>query len=397
MKRAFQNLTPGVLGISLALTLVLVSCGGGPAPSDERKNFAAATPSPQPPAIAQPDKFNWELFASINKPAQAGSPAALWESWASDDDLYGNPNATPLWPGSTPTFMMQRAKTKKLRPITQIELGRQEMIQSNPPTGPNGKGASPQFLPPQAASEEVRLNKPAFDFIVSNNLWYVQGQEAAFKKGDKIDFPTDAVEIKAIWRPIKVTEESRFHWANNPADGNKPYGLIALHIISKAIPNWTWATFEQVDNPNRCKVGGCSDAFGLTASGQVSPDLLQVFATAGLGQEWQNYRLTGSQVDFVKASGQPTLLGNSEIESSFMLTSSCITCHARAAIGAPKPGTNRLSIFRNGPPPPTPPDTLASYNGQPDPLWYFTNPNDPATRKYLQLDFVWSFLRAKRR
>jgi hypothetical protein len=254
-----------------------------------------------------------------------------------------------------------------------------------------------QFLPPQAASQEVRLNQAAFDFIVRSDLWYVQGQEAAFQKGDKIEFPPDAVEVKAIWRVINETEKPRFHWATNPADGNKPYGLIALHIISKALPNWTWATFEQVDNPNRCKVGGCKDSFGLAAGGQVSPDLLQLFAGGGMGPEWQNYRLTGSQVDFVNASGQPTLLGNSEIEGRFMLTSSCITCHARATIGPPKPAVNRLSVFRRPPPFPTPPDALVSYNGQPDPLWFFADPSNPATRKYLQMDFVWSFLRAKRR
>ena len=354
---------------------------------------------PQNPALVDPDKFNWELFVKISQPALAGSSAALWESWASDDDVYGNPNATPIWPAATPGLLMLKTQTKKLRPITQLEIGRQELRQTTRQGRGRRRSKGPllQFLPPQTASQEVRLNKASFDFIVANNLWYVQGQEAAFQTGVKIDFPTDAVEIKAIWRLITLAEKPRFHWANNPQDGNKAYGLIALHIISKELPNWTWATFEQVDNPDRCKVGGCKDSFGLTADGQVSPSLLQMFANAGMGSEWQNYRLTGSQVDFVDADGQPTLLGNSEIERSFMLSSSCITCHARATIGPPKPGTNRLSIFRRTPPPPTPPDTLASHNGPPDPLWYFSDPSKPETRKYLELDFVWSFLNAKRR
>ena len=353
----------------------------------------------QHPALADPDKFNWELFVKISRPALAGSTAALWESWASDDDVYGNPNATPIWPAATPGLLMLKTQTKKLRPITQLEIGRQELRQTMRQRLGRRRRKRPSllFLPPQKASQEVRLNKASFDFIVANNLWYVQGQEAAFQTGAKIDFPTDAVEIKAIWRPITLAEKPRFHWANNPQDGDKPYGLIALHIISKELPNWTWATFEQVDNPDRCKVGGCKDLFGLTADGQVSPSLLEMFANAGMGSEWQNYRLTGSQVDFVDADGQPTLLGNSEIEGGFMLSSSCITCHARATIGPPKPGTNRLSIFRRLPPPPAPPDTLASHNGPPDPLWYFSDPSKPETRKYLELDFVWSFLRAKRR
>jgi len=294
--------------------------------------------------------------------------------------------------------MIQRTKSKKLRPITQLEIGRQELLQTTPgERGPTNRGPNLQFFPPQLASMEVRMNKPAFDFIVDNELWYTQGQEAAFQKGAKIDFPPEAVEIKAIWRAIKETDKPRFHWAANPQDGNKPYGLIALHITSKALPHWTWATFEQIDNPRRCKVGGCNDSFGLTSAGQVSPDLLQMFSGAGLGPEWQSYRLTGSQVDFMNAAGQPTVVGNSEIETTFMLTTSCITCHARATIGPPNPGINRLSVFRRQPPLPTPPDRLVSYNGKPDPLWYFADPANPATRKYLELDFVWSFSRAQRR
>lgn len=356
----------------------------------------------QNPALTDPDQFNWQLFVEINKAAQAGSATAVWETWAADEDVYDNPNVKPIWPGSSPQLLMQRARSKKLRPITQLQVGREELRQIQRRRRGRRRAAEPllQFLPPQAAGEEVRMNKTAFDFVVGNDLWYIQGQEAAFKKGDKIDFPPDAKEIKAIWRPISEAQKPRYHWAGNPLDGNKPYGLVALHVISKALPNWTWATFEQVDNPNRCKVEGCHDSFGLTPDGQVSPALLKMFGDAGLGSEWQYYRLDGSQVDFVNASSQPTILGNSVTENGFMLTSSCITCHARSTIGPPlagKPGANRLSVFQPPPPPPTPPDRLLSYNGAPDPKWFFTDPANPATLKYLQLDFAWSFRRARRR
>jgi len=243
------------------------------------------------------------------------------------------------------------------------------------------------------------LNKATFDFIVANNLWYLQGQEAAFQNNTKIDFPVESKEIKAIWQPISEADKQRFHWANNPLDGNKPYGLVALHVISKDLPNWTWATFEQVDNPERCLAKPCHDSFGVTPSGDVSPDLQSLFQAAGLGPEWQFYRLTGMQVDFLDASGQPTILGNSVIEKGFLLSSSCITCHSRSTIGV-GPGPNRLSVFQRppaAPPPPIPPDRLISYNGMPDPTWFFTNPQDPATRKFLQLDFLWSLRNARRR
>jgi hypothetical protein len=266
------------------------------------------------------------------------------------------------------------------------------------------RGPQVNFIPPQIGSgEEVRMNKATFDFIVANKLWYIQGQEAAFQNNTKIDFPVESKEVKAIWERISEADKARFHWANNPLDGNRPYGLVALHIISKDLPNWTWATFEQVDNPERCLARPCHDTFGITPSGDVSPELQSLFQAAGLGPEWQFYRLTGMQVDFVDASNQPTILGNSVIEKGFLLSSSCITCHSRSTIGPRINGqarANRLSIFQPPPPmppPPIPPDRSISYNGMPDPTWFFTNPQDPTTRKYLQLDFLWSLFRAKRR
>ncbi len=41
-----------------------------------------------------------------------------------------------------------------------------------------------------------------------------------------------------------------------------PYALVAMHVISKMVPNWSWATFEQVNNPGRCDILGCVDSFG---------------------------------------------------------------------------------------------------------------------------------------
>ena len=368
------------------------------------------TADDQHPALQNPDKFAWEMFVEINKPAQSGSSTSTWETWASDEDVFDNPNVTPVWPGSaTPTGFAITRQRKRLRPIRQLVIGNEELrstrrLQQRERLQRNKKDRGPQvnFIPPQIGSgEEVRMNKATFDFIVANNLWYIQGQETAFQNNTKIDFPVESKEVKAIWQPISEGDKERFHWAPNPADGNKPYGMVALHVISKDLPNWTWATFEQVDNPERCLARPCHDSFGVTASGDVSPELQGLFQAAGLGPEWQFYRLTGMQVDFVDASGQPTILGNSVIENPFRLSSSCITCHSRSTIG-PRigAGANRLSVFQPRPPvppPPIPPDRLISYNGMPDPTWFFTNPQDPTTRKYLQLDFLWSLRNARRR
>ena len=363
---------------------------------------AAAAPAAAPrqdtedlnPAMNEPDKFAWMLFVEINKPARAGAKDRVWERWALDEDIFANPNVTPAWPdaGFRDT---QQPTPKRLRPITQLQLALQEArVPRRRAARRRGRAPEAGFVPRRAGvGEEVRMNKATFEHIVDNNLWYVEGQEAAFAKGAKIDFPVESKEVKAVWEPITEAQKPRFYWQLNTADG-KTYGLVALHIITKDLPNWTWATFEQVDNPDRCKQGECRDAFGLTPDGQQpSPALLTMMRNAGLGREWEYYRLNGAQTEFTDSTGRPTLLGNSVIESGFVSSSSCITCHARATIGARNPNSpraNRLSVFKSSPPP-------ISDNGTPDPRWFYTDPNNPATRKYLQLDFLWSLFRAKRR
>ena len=121
-----------------------------------------------------------------------------------------------------------------------------------------------------------------------------------------------------------------------------------MHVISKLAPNWTWATFEHKDNPGRCDVIGCKDAFGAqqafvppnsaVESKQHYPDcvktteLAALFAHANLDPAYANYCLKGSQSDFTDATGLAIRLGNSVTEKSFVDQASCITCHGRAAV-----------------------------------------------------------------
>ena len=91
--------------------------------------------------------------------------------------------------------------------------------------------------------------------------------------------------------------------------------------------------------------------------------------------------MAGSQIDFTDSTGRPMLLGNSEIEGPFITTSSCITCHAKAAINI---NGTFLPVFRQSP-------TLEGDVGIPDPTWFY---NTSGQRKFLQLDFVWGFATA---
>jgi hypothetical protein len=140
---------------------------------------------------------------------------------------------------------------------------------------------------------------------------------------------------------------------------------------------------------------------------------------------WQNYRLRGTQVDFVTSTGRPTLLGNTQIEGTFQASSSCITCHSRASIGQ-KPASgqrpSRISLFEDihaiqrFPTLPAthaqncikvnPQDTsrclesrgvsiIKGAIGAPDKSLYIIE-GTPGL-EFTQLDFVWSLRRARRR
>jgi hypothetical protein len=347
---------------TLATTLVLASLGNGFA--DDKAN----------PAINESSKFAWSVFCDINKPANNGSNDTIWETWATDRETFpSNPvaNQPPTWPGNGHRNMV-------LTPSRQLQIA--QLLRERAAQSP---GSLLRISP--GGTEEVRRNKASFDFIVGHNLWHLDGLIAAFTNGSNIQFPTDSIEIKAEWKPIQEVDKPNYHW--NVDGSGTLFGLTALHISTKGLPNWFWATFEQVDNPNRGQALGCHDDFGASppnnCTGSVSADLEALLSAANLGGEWRHYRLDAAQTDFVDSTGRPTIVGNSVIEGRFIKTSSCITCHARAALDA---NGAFLEVFKTTVP-------LEGNVGAPDPSWYW---NADGSRKMMQVDFVWGFLAANR-
>ena len=231
--------------------------------------------------------------------------------------------------------------------------------------------------------------------------------------------------------------------------------LVAFHISSKDIPNWVWTTFEHIALPGRCDITGCNDAYGYSSSDtrpantaanyvvpnqqsdklnqssivlkadagyaveKIRPEWQQLLSTMKIGSRdsagslepspadsaWLNYRLKGSQVDFVNAMGQPTYLGNSVTEAGFMDGSSCMGCHARAGVAAlgSKPGDKinqgssfkhflALSVFETDF---TDFGYFRSHHGTPDPDWYYRDNNSSPQLDVMQVDFIWGFLNAQ--
>ena len=328
-----------------------------------------ATAADTHPALNERDRFGWEVFVKICAPAKDGTNNAIWETWATDEDTFPQqpqPGQPPKWPAAPKSKRLTESRQGKA-----FEALKRRM------------GVHPGNRISLGGGQEIRRNREAFDFIADHELWHLDGILAAFARGDVINFPKESIEIKAQWKPIAETEKPKFHW-NIDAAGTL-YGLTALHITTKDIPNWYWATFEHVDNPNRGIDQGCRDNFGVdppnSCNGSPSKALLDMMSKCGLPDAWKNYRLVDSQVDFVDATGRALIVGNSIIEGGFESTSSCITCHSRAAIE--KDGLF-LEFFTSNP--------FGGHIGAPDPEWFY---NADGTRKAMQLDFVWGFLAAR--
>lgn len=362
---------------------------------------AGAAPADEPnPALNEPDRLAWSLFARLNQraavqvevgPAKAATNDSVWETWADDAQTFPaapSRKAPPAWPEARHKVLL-RPRQRDLR----RELQRLRLL-----AAPGGAGAAqPIPVAGPGDSEEVRRNRPSFDYIVDDGLYYVQGLRAAFAKGTPLAFPLDAIEVKANWVPIGEGDKARYHW-NYDSQG-KLYGMVAMHVMTKLVPNWTWATFEWVDNPGRCDFLGCHDAFGVLPHdvapnattdqgyppGQLTPELLALLDANGVAPEFRNYRLKGSQVDFTDATGRHMLLGNSVTESGFVASSSCLTCHTQSS--ADLTGTIRPRAGFD-------PDNQ-SYNGAPDPAWFYDTTTQPWSVNELPLDFVWGFIAAQ--
>ena len=313
------------------------------------------------PAIQAPYQFAWELFCSINKTSPVPN-LREWEYWPNQNDVYNDPIHKPVW-----------------EKIVAISLKKPSQLRKT------DFSAHGLLCTPQDGFEEVHMNRATFDYIVNNDLWYLEGQIDAFKKGIVINFPTGAIEVKANWFPIEENQKDNYLSYTNPQTG-QIYGLFSMHITSKDLPNWFWCTFEHKDNPCYGKSQKPNDHFGFV-DGKITNNLLAMFKASGLDPaRWSNYRLDGVQYDFTDPTGRPVILGNSITEDGFQTTASCMTCHSRSTINGKG---ERLYLFNC---------SGQSYNGIPDLNWYFAE--DVYAKpglKFLQLDFVWSLGQARSR
>ncbi len=362
--------------------------------------------------LADPATAAWQYFAFVNWPELAGHRGVpdphraigdpgptVWESYKNISEVFVKDGARPVrWEvdDEIPTTPLQPAKptAAQLSALGPVDspwvhyLAEQVMID-----GQNICDDQSEIV-----EYDVRGDRPWFDYVANNPsgyaLYNMQGQQAALADPNFIfDFPRDAIEIKASWRVMEPGQDRSRYWTaigvyqdNQGKFHQKVIGLTGLHIISKALPKWFWMTFEQVDNATTTykyflQQKGAPVGTNPNYNSSLNP-VNQEWQEALSGTKWQYYALMGTQTAMTDAANQPTLLGNTQMETYFQQDSSCMSCHLLTSIGPAK--NPRLQVFGNN---------LNPYVGAID-FNAVANQQYPG-QTFKEMDYTWSFRNAQ--
>ena len=302
-------------------------------------------------------------FLSLNGPASTtmrGQPdssvkfgatdPAVWETFKNSTELYRPQGAVPPdWntvcelPDGFPTMTLAQLQQQfGTTNSTWVHfLSESRMIDGQQIVDANGA----------VIRYDVRCNQDHFNYVANNSSGYqlfnIEGQEQALKDSNfTFSFPPTSIEVKAAWRVLTKTDDDSRYWTAYGAfydeNANPVYakiGLTAFHFISHASPQWTYFTYEQVDNPTATfkyflQEKGDTVGPNKTANPAAAP-FNATLQTSTQGTKWQYYQIIGWQDSETDANGKPVILANSNIETYFPATSSCMSCHAMANIGPP--------------------------------------------------------------
>jgi hypothetical protein len=319
-------------------------------------------------AMTDPLLFAWSMFINFNWPARldvrgmpdtnkpfGGPGPVVWQTWKTSQNLYVKPGQTPL-PWNQGLIYQPPA----------LQSG---MIDGKVLTDNNGN----------PVMYEVRENEDTLNYIIQRNLYTQAGQLKLLQGGLPVSFPYTAMEIKASWRFLgKGDDPSHYLTATVQYQGvERVVGLNGLHITSKILPQWFWCTFEQIDNPTT------TPAKLILPIAEDVQLLNKDMQRAMAGLKWAYYRLDGVQTADANdrnaanciVNAKDSCLANSQIETYFQGSSSCLTCHSTASIG---PDGKRFSLwtYRGG--------NQQGHIGSPPPM-----------KSYVPLDFVWSMREAQ--
>lgn len=264
---------------------------------------------PQSPEAARPffDDFSWRIFIALNWPANPGDrgqprdptdpevfkqayeadgktpdPDTTWLSYRSVDDLFGQADP-PKWASTEPL-------PSPCEPIPGKRVFSM-LTKSGTVFGDVNQAFSYPLIDQKLnyAYYDVRFNQAQYDDILTRKLYLIQQLAAAETAAGKagLQLPSSftdpkvvppksdgSIMVKEAWRILADgVDSSRYYTVaaqvfvpesalpegvlpNVEYGGvkgrceEKTLGLVGLHLARKLkdFPEWTWSTFEQVDN-----------------------------------------------------------------------------------------------------------------------------------------------------
>jgi hypothetical protein len=308
-------------------------------------NYCRVTPV-RSDALDNPSKHAWDLFLTLvhpavdmkfgrgvpdcTKPVGAPGTTSVWETWrlARTEVFLSDGSEPPEWNDTSlpheylgsvpegPPSPHDPPNVKMSAEFAQIEsttTGQHILLDPAQNQG---------VFKDHGGIGETHMNRSTYEFLKQNCLWSFDGLSRYAKavldgKKPPLAFPTESIEVKAVWvqftaDDLKSNRQLKYYTGKD--DSGNTYGLTALHILTKDVPNWFWATFHHIEEPDN-SANEVADTYGRPK---------ELDSTV-----WGNYELGGTQTDFVSSTGQPTVLSDYYIEFGFT-RSSCITCHANA-------------------------------------------------------------------
>ncbi|HSR96041.1 MAG TPA: hypothetical protein VLM79_03170 [Kofleriaceae bacterium] len=325
----------------------------------------------------------WQLFVAAS--CQVNGKMA-WETWT-EQTCFENPKSAGCTPvagaGAGAAHSRHRLHGSRLGAGLRGVAAKPAVDATPGPCGSmttaaNAPAQLAPFVPSNVAKdakfcEEVFVNPAEAAFVnapAPNASLTSLTAQVAYAQSQAISFPTASVEVKADWLPA-ASVNNAFDCAKNPPAGvytetidGVCYALVGLHISSKLLPNWLWATFEpqnKITNPNRCNpdlYNACNDPWGsapATSTGaptQATAALTALMTEAGIGKQFGDYRLVAAQSAYVDANNNPIQMGNSFVEFNAGVLphqASCITCHSYAMTSTTAQENPNFGAFPNTP------------------------------------------------
>lgn len=222
-------------------------------------------------------QFMWQSLLYLVQPNRTGSNVLEFETWMPTYGLFVGPNELPKKWGSIvkPNYCKGFYKPEANYIFSDLTL------QAGAHKPLIDKSLNNVFY-------NISVNKPAYDFITSCNLYKAQcaltlapdllspGDMKIVdipKKYPNLAFPDQSIELKTSWKILNKQEQASNTFYTTRGSVKSPgkscqenvvLGLIGLHIVSKTPthPEFIWATFEHRNNAPECNIKNAKPPLG---------------------------------------------------------------------------------------------------------------------------------------